>query len=396
MSGKPALARLIALLSLGAFGSAASMRVADAQLPTLAADFGVGLVGAAQVITIFSIAYGLLQLVYGPIGDRLGKWRVISVAVLAAGLASALCALAPGFGWLLAARALAGATCAAIIPLSMAWIGDAVPYQQRQPVLARFLTGQIAGMALGQWCGGLAADYANWRVPFALLAVWFVLAGLALWRAGRAAREAAPMLPRSGHPWHEMAYVLQQPWARVVLLVVFVEGVVLFGPLAFLATHLHLALGLSLAAAGAVATLYAVGGLAFALGSAPLVRRLGEAGLARAGGLLLLVGLGTVAFAPAWWLALPACALAGLGFYMLHNTLQTNATQMAPQARGAAVSLFAALFFIGQTIGVAASALLVERLGTAAVLTAGGATVCALAWLFATRRAAESAARRSD
>ena len=48
---------------------------------------------------------------------------------------------------------------------------------------------------------------------------------------------------------------------------------------------------------------------------------------------------------PWLWLAPPAIALIGLGFYMLHNTLQTNATQMAPEARGLAVSLFAFALF---------------------------------------------------
>ena len=46
---------------------------------------------------------------------------------------------------------LTGATAAAVIPLSMAWIGDNVPYERRQPVLARFLIGQITGFSLGVW-----------------------------------------------------------------------------------------------------------------------------------------------------------------------------------------------------------------------------------------------------
>jgi predicted MFS family arabinose efflux permease len=48
---------------------------------------------------------------------------------------------------------------------------------------------------------------------------------------------------------------------------------------------------------------------------------------------------------------------------MFHNTLQTNATQMAPEARGLAVSLFAFFLFIGQSIGVALAAPFVDRFG---------------------------------
>jgi predicted MFS family arabinose efflux permease len=383
--------RLIALLSVGAFGSAASLRVTDAQLPALAQTFGVGLAGAAQVITVFSVAYGLLQLFYGPAGDRYGKWQVITWAVLGAGLASALCALAPGFGALLAARALAGGLCAAIIPLAMAWIGDAVAYERRQPVLARFLTGQIMGMALGQWAGGVAADLDRWRLPFVFLAIWFAVAGALLWRSRTAAAALAPAATARGHPLEETLYVLRQPWARVVLAIVFAEGMVLFGPLAFLATHLHLQRGLSLADAGAVVTLYAAGGLIFAFSAGRLVRRLGEAGLARGGGLLIAVGLLLVALVPMGWSAPLACLLAGLGFYMLHNTLQINATQMAPQARGAAVSLFASLFFLGQTAGVALAAALIQMLGSAAVIAGGGVASLAVGLLFGRLRGRQRA-----
>ena len=56
---------------------------------------------------------------------------------------------------------------------------------------------------------------------------------------------------------------------------------------------------------------------------------------------------------PVWWLAPLATIAIGLGFYMLHNTLQTNATQMTPQARGTAVAMFSSAIYLGQTVGVA-------------------------------------------
>lgn len=377
---------LIALLSAGAFGSAASMRVADAQLPALADGFGVALGTAAQVITVFSVAYGVMQLVFGPLADRYGKWRVVSLAVLASGATAAACALAPDFHALLWARLFAGATCAAVIPMSMAWIGDAVPYERRQSVLARFLTGQILGLATGQWLGGLAADYGLWRAPFVLLAVCFLVAGTLLWRSMPAALAVAPPQPRSGHPVREAQAVLGVRWSRVVLTVVFIEGMALFGTLAFMATHLHLAFGMSLSRAGAIAMLFAAGGLLFVMGSAALVRRLGESGLAASGGAIMAAALIAAAWSPVWWTAPIACTLLGAGFYMLHTTLQANATQMAPQARGAAVSLFASGLFIGQTVGVFAASLMVGRLGTAPVLAAGGMCLFVLGLAFARLR----------
>ncbi|MNT76516.1 hypothetical protein D3C72_2155300 [compost metagenome] len=48
---------------------------------------------------------------------------------------------------------------------------------------------------------------------------------------------------------------------------------------------------------------------------------------------------------------------------MLHNTLQTEATQMAPQARGTAVGLFAASLFFGQAIGMGLAAMMIDAFG---------------------------------
>ncbi len=60
-------------------------------------------------------------------------------------------------------RLLSGVTAAAIIPLSMAFIGDHVAYEQRQATLARFMSGQILGLIGGQVIGGIVGDLLGWR-----------------------------------------------------------------------------------------------------------------------------------------------------------------------------------------------------------------------------------------
>ncbi|QPF75379.1 MFS transporter [Roseateles sp. DAIF2] len=383
--------RAIACLALAAFGSGIALRVNDALLPRLAGEFGIDLGRAAQVISWFAIAYGLAQLLFGPLGDRLGKYRVIAWATLACAASSALCALAGGFEALRLARVLAGATAAAIIPLAMAWIGDVVAYERRQPVLARFLIGQILGLTVGVWFGGFAADHLGWRVPFWGLAGLFAVIGLLLLDIERRLPDAARQRRvEPGSALTRMARdfgrILALPWARLILATVFLEGLFLYGPFAFIASHLHAQFGLSLSLAGGLVMLFGLGGFIYALGATRIVPRLGEAGLARWGGVLLFLALASLALSPLWWWGGVACLLAGLGFYMLHNTLQLNATQMAPAQRGAAVSAFASCFFLGQSAGVGLAGLAVGRLGTGWVLGLGAAGVLAVGLHFAWRR----------
>jgi YNFM family putative membrane transporter len=65
--------RSIFLLSLAAFSSMAAQRNLAALFPELSRVFAVSLAQAAQVVSIFAVVYGLSQLFYGPLGDRLGK-----------------------------------------------------------------------------------------------------------------------------------------------------------------------------------------------------------------------------------------------------------------------------------------------------------------------------------
>ncbi len=375
-------------LSMAAFGSGMSLRVMDGMLPRLAAEFSLTLGAAASVITVFAVAYGLAQLLFGPLGDRYGKYRVVALGCLACAVTAASCALAPSYGLLLVGRTLAGATAASIIPLSMAWIGDVIVYELRQPVLARFLIGQIMGLSGGVALGGYAAEHLHWRAPFVLIALVFL--SIAVWllvlnqrlpaRAQRRYQAQGPALSRLVS---EFAQVLALPWARRVLCTVFAEGAFLYGSFAFIVSHLHTRHGLSLSTAGQVVMLYGLGGLLFALAATGLVRRLGEVGLCKWGGVLVTFAFLVVALADSWWWSMPACCLAGLGFYMLHNTLQINATQMAPERRGAAVAAFASCFFIGQSLGVAVNGQLIDLVGTTGIIVIGALGVWAVSWNFA-------------
>ena len=395
----PAISALaVPLLSLAAFASGVSMRVTDPLLPLLGREFGVSLGQASLVVTVFAVTYGLAQLLFGPLGDRFGKYFVAGVAACACALTAALCALAPGFEALLGARVLAGATAAAIMPLSMAWIGDVIPYEQRQPVLARFLIGQVLGLSAGVLVGGMAADAGQWRLPFGLVTLIFAVVGAALlWintRLPAAARQVRPVQGSAlRHMAAEFGAIAALPWARLVLATCFLEGAFLYGPFAFIATHLHHVHGVSLTRAGALVMLFGFGGVAFALVSGKLVRSLGETGLTRWGGVLLALSLLAIGFAPHWIWAIPTCFLAGMGFYMLHNTLQINATQMAPERRGAAVASFSCCFFLGQSAGVALCGALVTHVSSAAILAGGAAGVLVIALNFSRRLRVRVAAR---
>lgn len=370
MSAAYSEGRAIALLALAAFASASAFRICDPMLPQLAQEFSTTTGQAGHAVTAFAVAYGLLQMFFGPVGDRYGKYRVICLATFACAIGSAGAAMAGSLDTLVICRMLSGAAGAGIVPLSMAWIGDNVPYERRQATLARFLTGTILGMAAGSLAGGLFADTIGWRSAFLVLVACYLVVGLLLWAELR--RPQAQGLAGHGRAGGQ-GFLAQARriwgvrWARVVLATVFIEGLLVFGTLAFAPAYLHARFGVSLTMAGALVALYAVGGMMYTFVAGAVLRRLGERGLALAGGVVLCLAFLVYLLGPAWGWAVLASALAGFGYYLLHATLQTNATQMVPDARGTAVAWFASCLFMGQAAGVALAGVMVDAVGAQAL-----------------------------
>jgi predicted MFS family arabinose efflux permease len=352
------------VMGLAGFASMVSMRMCDPMLVVLGQEFQVTTGEASRVVSAFAVAYGVLQLIYGPLGDRFGKLRVISLAVLACAVFSALTSMAPNLSVLVVMRAFMGAAAAGIIPLCMAWIGDQVAYDRRQETLARMMSATVSGMMVGLWFGGFAAEHLSWRMAFAVVSALFATAAFVLWRKLRRTQAQAAVMEASGF----IAYfsntfkLLRNRRVRQVLTVTAIEGALVFGAMAFIPTHLHQQFDMSVVFAGTVMMLYGVGGLIYSRLARQWLGWLGgERGLVRTGAALIVAGLLILAWAHQPMLGMLGCFSTGFGFYMLHNTLQTQATQMAPTSRGTAVTLFACLLFFGQSSGVLLMAQSVDR-----------------------------------
>jgi predicted MFS family arabinose efflux permease len=129
---------------------------------------------------------------------------------------------------------------------------------------------------------------------------------------------------------------------------------------------------------------FGIGGLLYALSVRLLLRRLGMRRLCLVGSAAAAAGYVALAFAPSWPLAALSMFVAGFSFYMLHNSLQTEATELAPSARGSAVALFACGFFLGQGLGPLVFGALLHGLGPRPALIAVAAVIVVLGRLIVT------------
>ncbi|WP_149539213.1 MFS transporter [Siccirubricoccus phaeus] len=362
----------IALFALAGFTTGAGMRMLDPLLPLLAADFGITVPMAAPVVAAFVIAYGLVQLAAGPLGDRLGKPRIAAIALLLYGGTLILSAQAGSLGELIVWRALSGLWAGAVIPLLMAHLGDVVPYAERQGALARFSTGMVMAQMLSGPIAGIIASLLGWRVPVALLGlVAFAVVAALSWRlGGRLWRVAARPAATPGY-----AALLRRPSGRWLLATAFLDGFWLFGgAFPFVGSFLVEGFGRSIAEAGLLVAGFGAGAFLYTRLAKRLVARFGESGLLMIGGCGLTCGLVLLALAQSWWMVGLVQLLLGLVFYTFHGVLLTMATEALPEARGTAMSAFAMALFFGQGAGSLAFGLglfLLDYRGSFALAAAG-------------------------
>jgi len=149
----------------------------------IGAEFGVSPAAMQQTISVYLIAYAAMSLFHGPLSDAYGRRRVVIAFTALFALASAGCALAPDFQWLLGFRALQGIAAGAGLVVGRAIIRDRFEGADAQKLMSNISL--IFGMApaLAPVIGGFLLGFGNWRLLFAalagfaaLLVIWCLLA----------------------------------------------------------------------------------------------------------------------------------------------------------------------------------------------------------------------------
>jgi predicted MFS family arabinose efflux permease len=360
---------LILRLSLIGFITALASRVTDPIIPPIAHDIQVDPNAVALLTTAFALPFALVQPVLGPVGDMVGKVRVMIACLAITILAMLVSGLATSFTVLLVARIVAGAAAGGIFPVGIAVIGDLVPVKDRQVAIGRWLAAVITGNLIGSSLAGVIGDLLGWRaVFFVITALGVVALGVAMVSLRKAARAQPSRLSLSGFS-AGYGSVFANPRAKVCFGAVFAEGIVIFGLFPFIALMLLAAGEPRASIAGAVIAGFSLGGVVYAFAVPMLVARWRPDQLMIGGGVIAALALAVVSLNLAWPVQFAAFTVLGLGFYTMHASIQVTATELSSTARGAAMSLHSFFFFVGHASGPVLYGLGFVKLGSAVTLT---------------------------
>jgi predicted MFS family arabinose efflux permease len=373
--------RLLNVVGLITFATSLFVRALDPVIPQIAANLAVEPATAALLATAFALPYAVLQPLLGPVADVIGKTRLMTICLSLLVLTSVASAVAPNFEILLGVRVLSGIVSGGIFPAAMALAADLVPINQRQVALSRVLFAGMTGNLLGATASGIVGDLIGWRGVFLVLsAVGAVVLVVALLGFRSVGAVPPPRVALKSVPAN-YRIIFANPRAKVCYGAVFLEGVFIFGIFPYVALLLLGAGEARASIAGIVISGFWVGGVIYTIAVGNLLEMVGQRRVMMAGGVVAALALVVLAFGAGWPIALGAFVGLGLGFYLLHGSIQVYMTELAPNARASATALHSSSFFLGQALGPIVYGLGLGLIGSGASLGVGAVMVAVIGFV---------------
>ena len=170
-------------------------------LPAIRESLGASMAEMQLTLTALLLAFGLSQLVWGPLSDRYGRRPILLWGMCAFVLASLGCALAPSIQWLIAARTLQGIAMGAAVMAARAIVRDLFAPHEGTRVMSQSLTGLGIIACTCAPIGGLLSDALGWRYALMSVSLFGLLTlGLLWWGY----RESLPQKRHDALQWRSL------------------------------------------------------------------------------------------------------------------------------------------------------------------------------------------------
>src|SRR5262245_56775643 len=172
---------VVALTAIGSLMAALDTLVVSTSLSTIRLDLGASIEDLEWTVNAYNLSFAVLLIPAAALGDRYGRRKLYAGGLGLFAAASAACALAPGVGWLVAARAIQGAGAALVLTLGLALLSAAFPPEKRGTAIGLFSAVTGIAVASGPLVGGLIVNGLDWtwifwlNVPIGLVAAPLVL-----------------------------------------------------------------------------------------------------------------------------------------------------------------------------------------------------------------------------
>jgi len=337
-------------------------------IPDISKEFSLTVSQASMVITVYMLSFGLSQMIFGPLGDRYGKFQVIVFSLGFLIFTGILCSLAMDFTTLVLFRILNGVFAASVMPLSNALIGDIFQGEERQKALGLFQGLSRLGQGLSMILGGVIAIALGWRGVFAVISLLAFIPFSLLVKRYRNIR-----VQKNKVVFNHYILLFKNYLHLKTYLVIFIEGALIGGVYSYLGAFIEVTYHLGVFPTGCILALYGITTFLFGTTSGKLAEKWGQK-------TELLIGLGTgtiMSFVLFFWgnvliALIVAIIFLGLTSIYAHLTLLAIVAEFSQDVRGLAMSMSACSFMAGSGTGTAVGGCLLEKAGYQALFLVYG------------------------
>lgn len=376
-------------LALGAFAIGTEGYVVAGVLPTIAADLGVTVPLAGQLITAFALTYALGSPLIAVATGSMERRRLLLASLAAFGLFNLLAAISHTYALLFVARIGMGIAAGTFMPAASAYAVAATSAEHRGRALSVIYGGLTVAMVIGAPIGVLLGERLGWRFIFLVVAALTLaaLAGLAL--------TLRTLRPSASISLVERIAIARRPDVLGTLAVTVLTIAGAYTLYSYLAPFLQTTSHLSGSAVALVLFVFGLGSTAGNFLSGAATDRVGPKRvivtlLSTLAGLFAALSLAGTLLPPevARWAIVPLIALWGFVGFSFPSAQQAHIVTLAPKLAPITLSLNASAIYLGASLGAVLGSLVVAH-GSVHALgwVAAGCEIGALSLLrFARRR----------
>ena len=343
--------KIVLILGLAGFVSAADNWFVSPSLSAIAASFGTSVAVIGIILTAYMIPYGLMQPVYGFFGDQRNKVKLLRMIVVGLAIGTAGSALSNSLIVLCILRVITGFFAAGIIALSLSLIGDTVPDAEQQIYVGKFMGIVFTGQGLSAGLGGILTRYVSWRGAFLFFAIFAVAAALLLQTLPSGSTEVHM---QNQNFFHQCKLAVLSPNGKVIFPLAFFAGLLLLGLYGYLGSLLNERTNLNYMQSGIVVMFYGFACLFGGSKIGKLANRFGRKKVVIVGecwALISAILLSCSYQIKNWPIALVATICLGFGYISVQSTLATMALSVTGECRGLPSGLIGLGLFCGGGVG---------------------------------------------
>jgi len=323
----------------------------------IAQDLNIEVSKAALSVTAYMLSFGLFTLLFGPLGDRFGKTKIINIAAFGTAIFSMLGAFTVNLPYLIVVRAINGAFGAGIFPVTMALVGESFDKSERQGAISKVMGMMFLGGASATAVGGIISYFGSWRIVYFIYGIAELIIAIVMYK----------ILEKSEAKIDKLSFtkVYKEAFSNKQLVkivsVIFFMGFSIFGSFTFSGKYVQNKTGFNILQVGLILSLFGIGTVVGGRIVPKVRKKLSKNFLLFAG---ILGSVSLAVFSVSGNPIVIAITLLGFGisFIFLQSTLVASAQETIPKLAGTVMAIASLNMFIGGGIGSLINGQIMNRL----------------------------------